>query len=809
MYVPKLTSGPSGVTWSPDGTSLVYSMAGSLWRQKLGSDVAEQLTDGPGYHFQPDWAPDGKSVVFSSYRDDAIELAVLDLETLEIRDLTANRAVNLDPRWSPNGRKLAFVSTLHEGRFHIFTAGIDAGRAGRAERITRDLPSNLPRYYYDRHDHYLSPAWSPDGRELILVSNRGRISGSGGLWRMRAETGAEPRLLHDEETTWRAAPAWDRGGRIVFGSHAGRQWHQLFLMPSDGGQPFQLTYGDFDATLPRWSPAGDRIAYISNESGNTALWTVDLPGGRRGPVVIRERRYLRRSGQLTIEVVDARARRIPARVTVTLADGRGIAPNEAWLHADDAYDRGGSPFEGTYFHTDGGASLRVPAGRVTVEASHGILHRARRETIDVPAGTSRTLRLRLANVVTPLLARWYSGDLHVHMNYGGLYRNDPARLAFQARAEDVDLAANLVVNKEGRVPDVGYFAPGRDPASTARTLIFHAQEFHTNFWGHTALLGLGEQLLLPGYAGYPGTAAQSLYPTNAAVFDLARAQGAIGGYVHPFDTEPDPLDTATPLTSELPVDAALGRVDYLELVGFHDPLATARVWYRLLKCGFRIAAGAGTDAMANFAQPRGPVGLSRVYVRAPRLELRTWLAALRAGRSFATNGPLLDFSLGGKRIGDTLDLPNGRHEIGFRARLRSIVPIDRLEIVSNGDVVATLPVEGDRTRADVTGRLPMERSGWYTLRAWNQGARWPIRDAYAFATTSPIYTIVGSRPIESATDASYFLAWIDRTEAAMIEYVESGNRWARPEERAAVLATFSEARAAYRKQLGHAVVNAL
>ena len=54
MYVPQVTSGPSAVTWSPDGTELIYSMQGSLWRQRIGSRVAQQLTAGEGYDYQPD-----------------------------------------------------------------------------------------------------------------------------------------------------------------------------------------------------------------------------------------------------------------------------------------------------------------------------------------------------------------------------------------------------------------------------------------------------------------------------------------------------------------------------------------------------------------------------------------------------------------------------------------------------------------------------------------------------------------------------------------------------------------------------------
>jgi TolB protein len=79
MYLPQLTSGPSSVAWSPDSHEVVYSMAGSLWRQKIDSKTAQQLTDGAGYDYQPDWSPDGKSVVYVSYQKDAIELWLLDL----------------------------------------------------------------------------------------------------------------------------------------------------------------------------------------------------------------------------------------------------------------------------------------------------------------------------------------------------------------------------------------------------------------------------------------------------------------------------------------------------------------------------------------------------------------------------------------------------------------------------------------------------------------------------------------------------------------------------------------------------------
>ena len=111
MYLPQVTSGPSEATWSPDGKTLIYAMQGSLWRQRIGDSVAEQLTTGPGYAYQPDWAPDGSRVVYASYRDDAVELRLLDVNSLVDDPLVVNGAVNVDPRWSPDGSRVAIVCT--------------------------------------------------------------------------------------------------------------------------------------------------------------------------------------------------------------------------------------------------------------------------------------------------------------------------------------------------------------------------------------------------------------------------------------------------------------------------------------------------------------------------------------------------------------------------------------------------------------------------------------------------------------------------------------------------------------------------
>jgi TolB protein len=92
LYIPQLTTGPSSVSFMPNGSSLIYSMGGTLWRQTIGSDEAVELTHPhAAYDYQPDVASDGRSVVFSRYNGDAIELWRLDLMSGHETQLTSAR----------------------------------------------------------------------------------------------------------------------------------------------------------------------------------------------------------------------------------------------------------------------------------------------------------------------------------------------------------------------------------------------------------------------------------------------------------------------------------------------------------------------------------------------------------------------------------------------------------------------------------------------------------------------------------------------------------------------------------------------
>jgi len=809
MYLPQLTSGPSSVAWSPDSTSVVYSMQGSLWRQALDSTVAEQLTSGPGYDYQPDWSPDGHWLVYASYYKGALELELLDLATGRSQPLTSGGNVNLEPRWSPDGRRLIFVSTAYNRRFHIFVARVENGKLESPERLTGESRSPLPRYYYSEFDHEISPVWSRDGKEIVFISNRGHIHGSGGLWRMEARPGAEERELHYEETTWKARPDWSPDGkRLVYSSYLGQQWHQLWTIPADGGDAFPLSYGEFDNTAPRWSPDGKHIAFISNRGGNTSLWILDVMGGGQRQILAKERRYLKPMGRLRIAVLGPAGKPVSARLSETGEDQRAYAPDDAWIHADEAFARSERPFEAHYFHTHGVSEVTVPAGRVLVEAMKGLEYRPARAEINVAAGEVHPFTLHLEALPlpsTPLAPegrqkrRWLSGDLHVHMNYGGTYRNTPANLVFQGEAEGLGVIQALVVNKEQRIPDISYFRSGPDPASTSNTTLMYGQEFHTNFWGHTGLLNLKDHSLLPDYAGYPNTSAASLYPTNALVADMARRQGGLLGYVHPFDSLPDPAkEEVFGQALELPIDVALGKVDYYEVVGFSNHRASAEVWYKLLNLGFRLPAGAGTDAMPNFASLHGPVGNARVFVKVPAgpVDPERWLQGLQRGESYASNGPLLGFALGGKQIGDDLHLPAGGDRVGFTAWMRSIVPVDHLQVVCNGDVLQQVELSAARDSADARGVVPISHSGWCVLRSYSETPRYPVLDIYPYATTSPIYIRVGNEEAHSPADATYFVAWIDR----VAEMARAHTGWNSETEKEEVMKVLSQARAVYEEK---------
>jgi hypothetical protein len=199
--------------------------------------------------------------------------------------------------------------------------------------------------------------------------------------------------------------------------------------------------------------------------------------------------------------------------------------------------------------------------------------------------------------------------------------------------------------------------------------------------------------------------------------------------------------------------------------------------------------------MANYASLRGPVGLTRVYASMPKNSAATapWFDSLKRGRTFATNGPLLGLTLGGKAIGEELKLPAGENKVAFTSWLRSFVPVDHLELVCNGRVVRGLKLNDRQEGSDVSGTVPISQSGWCLLRASSDKPEHPVLDDYVYATTSPIYVNVEGSVPNRADDAAFFIAWIDR----LVQKAKSSRDWNTPAERDSVLKTLNQARQVY------------
>lgn len=774
-------------------------MAGSLWIQSVGSTEARQLTDDAGYDYQPDVSPDGRQVVFVRYTGDAVDLMLLDLTEKKTYRLSVGKSVNLEPRWSPDGSRIAYVSTANSGHFLLHAGSVDQHQLLNAKVIIPDRKSEVKRYYYSAFDHAINPAWARDGKKIFFVSNHEVAHGTGNLTEVDLESGVE-KTLHAEETSWGLRPDLSPDGtRFVYSSYLGQNWHQLWLMPVAGGYPFPITYGHFDKCSPRWSPDGTKISFISNQNGNTSLVILDAFTGKQETVAATKQEHLSPRVPLTLSAVDDNGKTIAARFSIVDGRGKFYVPREAWIRADDSRYPATQKMESHYFHAEDPVSVMIPKNdSVWITASHGPAYAISRVKTMAKQVDAVNLKVKVNRLALPVdFGSWRSGDLHVHMNYGGNYRNTPEYTVKQAEAEDLNFVYNLLVNKEQRIPDVSIFAPGPDPASNTNVTFLFGQEFHTSFWGHLGLLNLTQHLILPDYSGYPYTAVSSLYPHNTFIAEQARAQQGLVGYVHPFEqSEIFPQQSAN-LSNALPVDAALGNVDYYELVGFSDHKASEAVWYHLLNVGLKVPAGAGTDAMANYASLRGPVGLNRVYVRGKEgMTSPEFLGQVKHGKSFVTNGPLLGFSLEGLEAGDSLNLDGKKKTLAYKGWLRSNVPVEKVEVIHNGQVVAVHTQPEPVTRLDLEGKISVKESGWVLLRAWSSGGHPDLFDLYPYASTNPVFVYGGTKPAARAASASFFVTWLDRLE----KMIRQSTAFRNEAERLRVLNDILRAREYYTKR---------
>jgi hypothetical protein len=236
---------------------------------------------------------------------------------------------------------------------------------------------------------------------------------------------------------------------------------------------------------------------------------------------------------------------------------------------------------------------------------------------------------------------------------------------------------------------------------------------------------------------------------------------------------------------------ALQTLDYMEvLTSARHFEFTAPVWHRALNCGFRVTATAGEDSILSL-HATAILGSSRLYAYlGEKLDWPGWVEAIRKGRTFVTNGPLVRTTINGEIPGAEIELPAAGGEVVVEGRVDSIVPLEKVEIFQNSEVVETIPWPAGRRDLSFSRRIPISESSWISVRASARKMLHPIDDSFVVGETGPTYVLCGDQRIRSRADAEYFVEWIDD----ISEQAKAHPGWRSEKEKEHVLSQFGEAR---------------
>ncbi len=425
------------------------------------------------------------------------------------------------------------------------------------------------------------------------------------------------------------------------------------------------------------SPAGSRWR---RPDGRTCART-----GWHGVAGLRVTELGRNWVRTTI-VDDATGEPLPCRVHFSSPDGVPYQPYGHHHHVNSDLgswhiDVGADVRLGrtTYAYVDGACEGWLPRGQVRARVTRGFDYQPLDAIVAVGDDT-RELTLRVRRLFDPARDGWYSGDTHVHFvsSFGGLK---------EAAAEGVSVVHLLQSQWGSLFTNIEDFLGRPVTSDDGKTVLFTSQENRQHFLGHLSLLGL-RQPVMPWCTDGPAEAelGAGLDATLSDWADRCHAQG--GTVVIPHCPQPD----GEPATL-----IATGRADAVESLGVGQDLMYLH-YYRYLNAGFRLPIAGGTDKMSNGV----PIGLSRTYARLgpdDDFGYDAWCAALRAGRSYMSSGPLLSLSADGAGIGDTVRLPDTGGTVAVAATAASIFPMFRLELVHSGRVIASAEQRVRRPRA--------------------------------------------------------------------------------------------------------------
>jgi hypothetical protein len=739
-----------------------------------------RLTSGDGFDMEPAWSPDGQQIAFINSRN-FYGGEVRQIHLADGSSSTLGKAVTAQGKlqFHSDGRRIL-------GKFQL---------SGQPESLS----------WLDRETGELKPVLSParparrpalshDGRWIAFITTLdvpGEQTGNDGaqndLWKVSADGGEPEQIARFPARIYDTC--WDNDGQSIFvTTDRGGAYYDIWRVPL--ADPLRaaraVTYGQADEDRPSLSSDGRWLVYTDNRVGATALVVRDLQRGDEQTLTVSALDFGKPSGSLRLKVVDkATGRPIVARVALHEKPGKFHAPAGSLYRIE----RGSGHF---YCRSQG--EIELPAGTHQLRAYCGPEYRSTHRDIRIEPAKTTTETIELERWEDFSSHGYWSGENHIHANYGyGEWYNTPQSMLDQCEGENLNVCNFMVANSDGDgVFDRSFFSGQPDALSTPTTVLYWNQEFRSTIWGHMTLVAL-RQVVEPVFTGFKGTTNPWDIPTNADIADRTHLQRGLVNYTHPAQNVDDPY--LGPYTAKgLPVDVALGKIDSLDVMG-SSHRATVPLWYRLLNCGFRLPASAGTDCFLNRVRSRLP-GSDRAYVTiSGEFSYSAWIAGLRAGKSFVTNGPIVEMVVDGElRQGQTLEL-DGPRAVRVVGRARSQFPLQRVEVVYNGRVVATQEAsEHSATMATVDQMIDLDRSGWLAVRT-NGPAHADHTSSELYAHTSPVYVRVQGRLARARSDAQYFLAWIDRLNSA----VQQRDRIPSPELKAHVESQLEAARAIYRR----------
>jgi hypothetical protein len=249
----------------------------------------------------------------------------------------------------------------------------------------------------------------------------------------------------------------------------------------------------------------------------------------------------------------------------------------------------------------------------------------------------------------------------------------------------------------------------REAGGDGEWLVRVGTENRQHVLGHISLLGYSGEIIAPMCTGGPDEAALG-DPVGTLMTQWARECRSRGGLVV-FPHFPDPR-------AENAATLIHGDVDAVEMCSWGnlysgiDPYSLSD-WYRYLNCGYFYPAVGGTDKMsANTA-----VGTIRTYARIPEgrpFTYGAWMDAVRAGDTFVSYGPLLEFRVEGRSPGSRIAMSSRGGTVHVEYELASVtVPMSRVDLLVNGEIRESRRVGSKRARGHWS--VGIDRSSWLAL----------------------------------------------------------------------------------------------